>query len=130
MLIDQGLTHAVEQLVAFWRARRPQIEFQTDIEDARFPASVEETAFRIFQEGMSNAVRHGNPSIVELTARRTDDGTLRVVISDDGSGITATSTRGFGLVGIRERVALLNGSLAIESRRDAGTRLAVEIPLP
>ena len=72
MLIDQGLTHAVEQLVAFWRARRPQITFQTDIEDARFPASIEETAFRILQEGMSNAIRHGNPSIIELTARRTE----------------------------------------------------------
>ena len=131
MLIDQGLTHAVEQLVAFWRARRPQITFQTDIEDARFPASIEETAFRILQEGMSNAIRHGNPSIIELTARRTNDGTLRVVISDDGSGIAATSTRGFGLNGMKERVAALGGHLSVNGRVDEkGVILIAEIPLP
>ena len=131
MLIDQGLTHAVEQLVAFWRARRPQITFQTDIEDARFPANIEETAFRILQEGMSNAVRHGNPSIIELTARRTDDGTLRVVISDDGSGIAATSTRGFGLNGMKERIAALGGHLSVNGRvNEKGVILIAEIPLP
>jgi two-component system, NarL family, sensor histidine kinase UhpB len=131
MLIDQGLTHAVEQLVAFWRARRPQITFQTHIEDARFPATIEETAFRILQEGMSNAVRHGNPSIIELMASRTDDGTLRVIISDDGSGIAATSTRGFGLVGMQERVAALGGHLSVNGRLDEkGVILIAEIPLP
>lgn len=131
MLIDQGLTHAVEQLVAFWHARRPQITFRTDIEDARFPASIEEAAFRILQEGMSNAVRHGNPSTIELTAQRTEDGALRVVISDDGSGIAATSTRGFGLVGMKERVAALGGRLSVNGRVDEkGVILIAEIPLP
>ena len=131
MLIDQGLTHAVEQLVAFWHARRPQIVFKTDIEDARFPPSIEEAAFRILQEGMSNAVRHGNPSTIELSARRTEDGALRVVISDDGSGISATSTRGFGLVGMKERVAALGGRLSVNGRvAEKGVILIAEIPLP
>ena len=131
MLIDQGLTHAVEQLVAFWHARRPQIAFQTDIEDARFPANIEEAAFRILQEGMSNAVRHGNPSTIELSARRTEGGTLRVVISDDGSGISATSTRGFGLVGMKERVAALGGRLSVNGQvAEKGVILIAEIPLP
>jgi len=131
MLIDQGLTHAVEQLVAFWHARRPQIAFKTDIEDARFPANIEEAAFRILQEGMSNAVRHGNPSTIELSARRTEGGTLRVVISDDGSGISATSTRGFGLVDMKERVAALGGRLSVNGQvAEKGVILIAEIPLP
>ncbi len=131
MLIDQGLTHAVEQLVAFWRARRPMITFRTDIEDDRFPASIEETAFRILQEGMSNAVRHGKPTNIGLTARRTEQGELRVVVSDNGSGLAATAARGFGLVGLRERVAALGGRLSVAGRdTENGVMLIAEIPLP
>jgi two-component system sensor histidine kinase UhpB len=131
LLIDQGLTHAVEQLVAFWTARRPQIEFRTDIEDERFPTAIEEVAFRILQEGTSNAVRHGQPSAIGLSARRTADGMLRVVVSDDGCGITAKGTRGFGLAGMKERVASLDGQLRIADREGGkGVMLIVEIPVP
>ena len=131
MLIDQGLMHAVEQLVAFWRARRPLITFETDIEDERFPASIEETAFRILQEGMSNAVRHGKPTSIGLAARRTEQGELRVVVSDDGSGLAATAARGFGLVGLRERVTALGGRLGVNGRdTEKGVMLIAEIPLP
>ena len=131
MLIDQGLTHATEHLVAFWRTRRPAIAFHTDIEDARFPAHIEEAAFRILQEGTSNAVRHGKPSKIGLTAKRTAAGALRIVVSDDGTGIAATAKRGFGLVGMRERVAALDGTLEITaSREEKGVMLVAEIPLP
>ncbi|MGJ0622110.1 MAG: histidine kinase [Methylocystis sp.] len=131
LLIDQGLTHAVENLVAFWKARRPQIEFRMDIEDARFPAAIEDAAFRILQEGTSNAVRHGQPSSIGLAARRTNEGMLRVVVTDDGSGITAKGSRGFGLPGMRERVASLDGRLSIADREEGkGVMLIVEIPLP
>ncbi|MFA5957923.1 HAMP domain-containing protein [Hyphomicrobium sp.] len=131
LLIDQGLIIAVEQLVAFWKARRPNIVFTMDIEDARFPAGIEEAAFRILQEGTSNAVRHGQPSAIGLTARQAPDDMLRVVVSDDGSGIVAKGTRGFGLAGMRERVALLNGRLRIADREGGkGVMLIVEIPLP
>jgi two-component system sensor histidine kinase UhpB len=131
MLIDQGLTHAVEQLVAFWHARRPQIAFEIDIEDTRLPTNIEEVAFRILQEGTSNAVRHGKPSTIALTARRTAEGALRVVVSDDGSGIVATSSRGFGLAGMKERVAASGGNLSVTSRDgEKGVVLTAEIPLP
>jgi two-component system, NarL family, sensor histidine kinase UhpB len=131
LLLDQGLTIAVEQLIAFWKARRPNIAFRMDIEDARFPTSIEEVAFRILQEGTSNAVRHGKPLAIGLTARQTADGMLRVVVSDDGSGITAKQTRGFGLAGMRERVASLDGRLRIADREGGnGVMLIVEIPLP
>jgi two-component system, NarL family, sensor histidine kinase UhpB len=131
LLIDQGLAIAVEQLVAFWKARQPNIAFTTDIEDARFPTSVEEVVFRILQEGTSNAVRHGKPSAIGLTVRKAAGGVLRIAVSDDGSGIVAKGTRGFGLAGMRERVASLNGSLRIADREDGrGVMLIVEILLP
>jgi two-component system sensor histidine kinase UhpB len=131
LLIDQGLSIAVEQLIAFWKARRPNISFHMDIEDARFPTAIEEVAFRILQEGTSNAVRHGQPSAIGLAARQTADGKLRVSVSDDGSGITAKETRGFGLAGMRERVASLDGELRIADRKGGkGVMLIAEIPLP
>jgi two-component system sensor histidine kinase UhpB len=131
MLIDQGLTHAVEHLVAFWRSRRPAITFDVDIEDTRFPAHIEETAFRILQEGTSNAVRHGNPTTIGLTALQTENGMLRVTVSDDGSGIGATVKRGFGLAGMKERVAALNGELHVASQENGkGVRLIAKIPVP
>ena len=131
MLIDQGLVHAVEQLVAFWRARRPLITFDMNIEDERFPPNVEEVAFRILQEGTSNAVRHGKPARIGLSAREVQDGMLRVTVSDDGSGIAATSARGFGLVGMNERVAALGGRLRVADRgNEKGVMLIAEIPLP
>ena len=130
-LVDQGLVIAVEQLAGFWKARHPQIDFQTDIEDERFPRAIEEVAFRVLQEGTSNAVRHGRPSTIGLTLGQTKDGTLRVAVSDDGCGITAKTGRGFGLAGMRERVASLNGQLSITDQKEGkGVMLIVEIPLP
>lgn len=132
LLLDQGLAIAVEQLVAFWKARQPNIAFDVDIEDARFPAAIEDVAFRVLQEGTSNAVRHGQPSAIGLSARQTADGKLlRVSVSDDGCGITAKATRGFGLAGMRERVASLDGELNIADREGGkGVMLIAEIPLP
>ena len=131
MLIDQGLTHAVEQLVAFWRARRPLITFATDIEDERFPASIEETAFRILQEGMSNAVRHGKPTNIGLDrpANRAGRAPRRCFRRRQRS--RRDGARGFGLVGLRERVAALGGRLSVTGRdTEKGVMLIAEIPLP
>ncbi|MBS0233971.1 MAG: HAMP domain-containing protein [Proteobacteria bacterium] len=131
LLLDQGLAIAVEQLIAFWKARRPNITFETDIDEMRFPTAIEEVAFRILQEGTSNAVRHGAPSKIGLSVRKTADGMLRIVVSDDGSGIIAKGTRGFGLAGMRERVASFGGELRLADReKEKGVMLIVEIPIP
>jgi len=131
LLLDQGLAIAVEQLIAFWKARRPNITFEMDIDDTRFPTAIEEVAFRILQEGTSNAVRHGAPSKIGLSVRKTNTGMLRIVVSDDGSGIIAKGTRGFGLAGMRERVASFDGELRLADReKEKGVMLIVEIPIP
>lgn len=131
LLLDQGLVHAGDNLIAFWHARRPAIIFKSDIADERFPLAIEETAFRIFQEGMNNAVRHGKPSKITLTARRIGANTLEVTVSDDGSGLSESSPHGFGLTGMRERIDLLGGRLDIVTRADVhGVVLKAELPLP
>lgn len=129
-LVDLGLEHASDQLAVFWRARRPTIVFDVDVSDQSFGAKLDEAAFRIFQEGTSNAVRHGDPARVSLSAHETPAGILRVVVSDDGSGLAAKSAKGFGLTGMRERVALLGGSLSVSNHTDSGgVTLVAEIPI-
>jgi signal transduction histidine kinase len=86
--------------------------------------------FRIVQEALTNIARHAEASEVMLSLYR-HDGTLHVMIHDDGRGIAekdmdkATS---FGLIGMRERVWALHGDIAIAS--DGGTRIMIRLPLP
>jgi len=131
LMLDLGLTHAVDQLVAFWQSRRPAILFTSDIEERRLPPTIEEATFRILQEGTSNAIRHGKPSRIELSARIGDNGRLRVSVSDDGSGIASAGGAGLGLKGMRERVRLLGGTLTLQSGvAGSGVQLTAELPLP
>ncbi len=129
-LVDLGLDHASDQLAAFWRARRPTIIFDVDVSEATFGAKLDEAAFRIFQEGTSNAVRHGDPARIALSAHESPPGILRVVVSDDGSGLAAATAKGFGLAGMRERVALLGGKLDVSGNpASGGVTLVAEIPI-
>lgn len=131
LLLDLGLVHAVDHLVAFWRSRRPAIVFTADIEPDRLPPALEEAAFRILQEGTSNAIRHGQPTRIALLARRQADGRLRIMISDDGSGIAASPGGGFGLKGMRERVRQLGGTVNLsEHDGGRGVLITAELPMP
>lgn len=130
MLLDLGLTHATDQLVAFWNARRPNIEFSVDVKEESFGAALDEVAYRIFQEGTSNSVRHGDPSHIALAATRTADNRFRITVRDDGTGLAKTTSRGFGLAGMRERVAILGGQLSVqENVGQTGVTLVAELPM-
>lgn len=129
-MLDLGLSPAADHLAAFWRARRPKIMFDVDIEDESFGETLDQVAFRVLQEGASNAVRHGAPSRVELGARRDGEGALVVSVTDDGDGFKPKSSRGLGLAGMRERVAMIGGDLAIEAGPDGrGVRLVARLPI-
>lgn len=97
----------------------------------RLPPETELTLYRVAQEGLTNAIRHGRArKIVLLLERDLIQNRVRLTISDNGIGFnTATLDRGLGLVGIRERVELLNGDFNIETDPGSGTQLWVEIPL-
>lgn len=129
-MLDLGLSHAADQLAAFWRTRRPQIEFDVDIEQESFGVAVDQVAFRVLQEGASNAVRHGKPSRIALSARLMGNARMRVTVSDDGEGFPKNDARGFGLAGMRERVAMAGGRLSIEGTPGKpGVKLIADLPL-
>lgn len=117
MLLDLGLAQAIDQLVAFWRARHPGIAITADISQASYGEIVDEIAFRTVQEAINNAVRHGKPQSIRIEAV-TDPvlSALRLTISDDGAGIASSATPGFGISGMRERAAMAGGTLEVSQK--------------
>ena len=83
-LLDLGLQDALEHLVESWRSRHSAISITLDFDLAPLDEQQEDAIFRIVQEAISNAVRHGEPSTILVTARE-DDGLVNLEISDDGA---------------------------------------------
>jgi PAS domain S-box-containing protein len=109
---------------------RIDCEFELSREAAERPAEILETAvYRLVQEALNNVSKHSLAQRAELKVRETG-GHIEIEISDDGVGFEPNLVReGFGLVGMRERAALLGGTLRIDSTRGSGTRVRAEIPL-
>ena len=105
-------------------------DFDLPREDEARPTPILETAvYRLVQEALNNVSKHSMASSADLTvkARR---GAIEIEVQDNGVGFEPPLVReGFGLVGMRERAALLGGSLDVESTRGSGTRVRAEIPL-
>lgn len=103
--------------------------------EGALPLLVETAVYRIVQEALTNATRHAGAARVGIRLSR-EAQTLRCLIEDDGHGFDVAgalarrgSERGLGLAGIQERVAALGGTLRIESRPGAGTKLVLTIPV-
>jgi signal transduction histidine kinase len=110
----------------------PTIELDLDLPAGkRFPAKLETAVFRITQEALTNVVKHAEAKAVHIIFACRERSVV-LTIEDDGRGFSPAQVAGggLGLLGMRERVASVNGALDIESKRGAGTRLMVEIPLP
>jgi two-component system, NarL family, sensor histidine kinase UhpB len=130
-----GLEAAVGRLAAFWQSRRSDIAFaiKVSVDEDRIDDDLQDTIYRVAQEAMSNAIRHGSPSRVEIAIAHHSDG-IRLEVADDGVGmaIDGLTVRGavqFGLIGMRERVMEMAGSLSIRHGRN-GRGLAVVATLP
>jgi two-component system sensor histidine kinase UhpB len=127
-----GLAAALEVL-ARQLAERTGIEVRTrlaPLAGALSPA-VEIALYRIIQEALGNATRHADAALIQLELERRD-GHVRALIADDGSGFDvadALRSRSPGLFGMQERAAYTGGSVQIESRPGAGTRVLVTIPV-
>ena len=132
-LDDFGLVPALKRLgqtVREGSALDVQVEARLGRE--RLPAETETSVYRIVQEALTNVVKHANARHVSVVVTR-KNGSVSVVIEDDGRGFDperAAEAGGVGLLGMRERVQLLDGSLSVESAPDAGTTLVLELPLP
>ena len=135
LLEERGLVVALKAMAAMpplW-GTEVSVETQGISEEERLPADVELALFRIAQEAVSNARRHGAASRVQvsLDVRPT---LAELTIADDGRGWEGDSLqpaegRGEGLPGMRERARLLGGELRVESALGRGTRVTVAAPL-
>jgi signal transduction histidine kinase len=122
VLARGGLRSGIESLVS-----RMSLPVSVDVSAERFPSVVEATAYFVVSEALTNAVKHSGAARAEVRARA-GEGVLRVEIRDDGKG-GAMADGGTGLVGLRDRVTALAGSLDIESPPGGGTRVVMTLPL-
>ena len=131
-LDDFGLVAALERLTtSFAEQSGIAVDFQTSLAGERLSGEVETALYRIVQESLTNVLKHARARHVSILLARTS-GTIKAVIEDDGQGFDPAegSLEGFGLVGMRERLALLGGRLQVESGAGAGTgtTIAAEVP--
>jgi signal transduction histidine kinase len=131
-LDDFGLAAALERLVqTFTEATGIPGHLESSLRDERLPSEVETTLYRIVQESLTNVVKHAGARHVSIVVMRRDR-VATAIIEDDGEGFDPGDApdRGIGLLGMRERVALLDGRLEIESSPGSGTTVVAEVPLP
>lgn len=128
-LDELGLAPALEALAdRFGAVAGLRVTTEAEL-GTRVPAEVETTVFRIVQEALSNAARHAAAEHVSIRVAR-HDLEVEVSVTDDGRGFDADApSLGFGLPGMRERVVLAGGRLAIESAPGAGTTVRACVPL-
>ena len=94
----------------------------------RLASGLEDTVYRVVQEALTNVIKHAGTSRAEVLVSETD-GAVEVVIRDEGAGFdTEQDSPGFGLVGIRERVALVGGAVSVVARPGDGTALTISVP--
>jgi signal transduction histidine kinase len=128
-LDDFGLQAALEHVAQTFTE---QIGIETDVEvslgDERLLPEVETALYRLVQEALTNVVKHSRASHVSISLVRKAH-SVSAVIEDDGVGFDNLTEEGPGLVGMRERVGLLDGRLEVESRAGHGTTIVAEVPL-
>jgi PAS domain S-box-containing protein len=101
-----------------------------NIDDLRLPIHTSSALFRVLQEALTNIVRHAEATQVKVELERMDDH-LTLRIQDNGKGVTQkqmTDSRSFGLIGMRERIRRLEGTITITSSDHQGTRIVCTIP--
>jgi signal transduction histidine kinase len=102
------------------------VPVENGVSAGRLPAAVEATAYFVVAEALTNVAKHARARHATVTAH-VDDDTFRVQVRDDGIG--GARSDGSGLLGLTDRLAVLDGRLRIESPPDGGTLLAADIPV-
>jgi two-component system, NarL family, sensor histidine kinase UhpB len=138
VLLDVGLAHAIDNLVSFWSTHRPDLVFDVHAPEEGFGEPTDGTIYRVVQESVSNAVRHGTPGRIDIAVEAAPDRGIAIRVSDDGGGLKANGRAGspgvgqgggYGIIGMSERVASLGGTLEVNNRPDGGG-VVVEARLP
>ena len=129
MLDDFGLQPALEWHVRDVRRRfniPVALVLEGDLDS--LPDPYRTCVYRIVQEALTNCARHAHARRVEISLRL-EHNTLELVVSDDGAGIDPARARGFGLLGIEERVRELHGTFFVQPGKPHGTELHVALPV-
>jgi len=138
-LDDLGLVPTLRWYLREHAERHPgvRVELEADRLTRRLPSSVETVLFRVTQEALSNVVGHAHATLVTVRLTQERD-SVCLEVKDDGVGFDSSAigvpspqarASGWGLVGMRERVALAGGEFAVQSQLGHGTRVTVEVPL-
>lgn len=132
MLDMLGLAAATEHHVEkFIAATQLRCKVAMNREEFDIHPNVATALFRILQESLTNVARHANANEIEVRLAELNDQMI-LVVQDDGCGIPENPSdrrRGFGMMGMQERVELLGGQFLLESSPGSGTRIEVSIPL-
>lgn len=118
----------VAALAASARATGLGVDVTLDVPDGVLDGAIDAAAYRIVQEALTNTLRHAAASRVTVSAR-VDGGRLAIRVSDDGRGAGPTPVPGSGISGMRERAALLGGTLTTGDAPDGGFVVAAGLPL-
>ena len=135
ILDDIGLGPALSNLLSRTRSMSAleitatiDLAFDSGRRKTRLTPEAESSAYRIVQEALTNVAKHAGARRVEVSVIESDD-RLRITVADDGRGFEPRLDSGrFGLVGMRERVELIGGRLAIESAAGEGATIRAELP--
>jgi signal transduction histidine kinase len=119
----------LDELVASYRAAGLPVRLEVIGEPPPLPSGVQLSVYRLVQEALTNTLKHSNPSSVTVTLAFRDS-RLELEVVDDGTPTTPGAARsGQGLIGMRERVALLGGELETGERAGGGFRVAAQLPV-
>jgi light-regulated signal transduction histidine kinase (bacteriophytochrome)/anti-sigma regulatory factor (Ser/Thr protein kinase) len=135
-LDDLGIQTAIRNLLETWSERSGiAFDLHLTLNDERLSQEIETTLYRVLQEALTNVVRHADATRVGVVLNSSEK-LVTMIIEDDGHGFFSDNTdlgnlppKRLGLLGIRERVALVDGSLEVESSPGSGTTMFVRIPL-
>ena len=123
ILSEAGLGPALKAL-----GRRSGVPIEADVRvDSRLPVPVEVAAYYVASEALANVAKHAHATRVELVAAH-DDGLLTLEVRDDGVG-GVDAGRGSGIVGLKDRVEALDGTISIASPPGGGTTLSLRLPI-
>ncbi len=134
LLADFGFVEALQDLVhTIQRSSDIKIDFTQQWLNRKKSTSLETALFRVSQEALANIMKHAKASLVRISLTETDD-LITLSIADDGDGfdlqsVKKKSKRGFGLINMKERIEMMDGTFVIKTAPQSGTKIDITIPL-
>jgi signal transduction histidine kinase len=127
-LAPQPSLEHLDRLVEQAREAGLPVDLRVEGDAVELPAGVDLTAYRLVQEGLTNALKHARATRAEVVVNYSN-GSIEVTVSDDGRGVGQSAGGGHGLVGMRERVSVYGGELDAGPQPGGGYRLSAKLPV-